>query len=189
MLKRVGVIALASGMLLAAGCGPKAPTPTVNESMTHVMSPQAQTIWDITSHAFNERGDGLVASKISPDQWTQLGNAGRQMRDRALVLAKARRITVAAPEETIMGQDASHPGVKHTWDAASPKQVQALIDANPALFAQRARILAEAGDTVLKASRTKDVRPLYKVSSGLDDVCDGCHQKFWGTDEPPPFPQ
>jgi hypothetical protein len=21
----------------------------------------------------------------------------------------------------------------------------------------------------------------------MDAVCDGCHEKFWGTDEPPPF--
>jgi len=89
--------------------------------------------------------------------------------------------------EEIMGEDAAPPGAtKKTWDAASPKQIQALIDANPALFAQKARVLEQAGDSMVKAADTKDVQTLYAVSSDLDEVCDGCHKPFWGTDEPPP---
>ncbi len=189
MLNKVAVTLLASGLLLAAGCSQK-PTPTVNASMTQVMSPQAQTIWDITSRAFNAKGDGLDGSKLSDDDWKKLGKAGALMRDRARLLAKAKHVTAAGPHETILGAFASRPGFrKGTWDAASPKQVQALIDANPAHFAERARNLATVGDTLEKAARRKDVRILYQVSSGLDEDCDSCHQPFWGTDEPPPFPR
>ena len=189
MLKRVGVIVLAMGVLSLAGCGPK--TPTVNESMTKVMAPSAQTIWDITSKAFNAKGDGLDASKISAAEWAQLESAGRQLHDRALVLATAKHVKATAKGETIMGGEASGAPSKigHDWDAASAQGVQAMIDADPALFAKRARILAEAGDTVVKAAPARDVHALYSVSSNLDEVCDGCHQKFWGTDEPPPFPK
>jgi len=186
MLKRVAFTVLASGVVLAAGCSQK-PTPTINASMTHVMEPQAQTVWDVTSRAYNDKGDGLEPSKISAADWTQLEDAGRRLRDRARVLAKARKIVVAAPGETLLGQSAAPPGAtKQTWDAASPTQIQALIDANPALFAQRAHVLEEAGDTIVKAARAKDARTLYEVSSNLDEVCDGCHKPFWGTDEPPP---
>ena len=188
LLKRVAAAWLASLGLLAAGCSREAPTPTINESMTQVMQPQAQTIWDITSHAFNDKGDGLDASKLTAGDWAQLEKAGQAIRDRALVLANAKHVTVAKSDEAIMGQDASHGGVKKTWDAASVSQVQGLIDANPSGFAQHAQVLAQAGDTVVKASQTKDAAMLYGVSSNLDEVCDGCHQPFWGTDEPPPFP-
>jgi hypothetical protein len=191
MFREISVVAAALGLLLAAGCNQKPPTPTVNASMTQVMAPQTQTIWDITTLAFNDKGDGLDAAKISPADWAKLEEAGRQLRDRALLLANAPHVTAAAPGETIMGADAAGAPSKigHAWDAASAKQVQALIDANPALFAQRARALADAGDTVFKAAKARDVGPLYKVSSGMDEVCDGCHQKFWGTDEPPPYPK
>jgi hypothetical protein len=187
MLKRVAVILLAPGVLLAAGCGPKAPSPSIHESMTQGIEPHAQTVWDISSRAYNDKGDGLDPSKISAADWAQLEDAGRQLRDRARVIAKDRNIVVAAPGETLMGQSAAPQGIsKQTWDAANPTQIQALIDANPALFAQSARVLEEAGDTIVKAAQTKDVRSFYAVSSNLDEVCDGCHKPFWGTDEPPP---
>ncbi|MEI9890721.1 MAG: hypothetical protein WDN45_09140 [Caulobacteraceae bacterium] len=155
--------------------------------MTKVMSVHAQTIWDISSHAFNARGDGLLASKVSAKDWSQLADAGRQMRARALLLAQdPKSLIVTGPEEHVLGEDAAHAGKKGTWDAASPRQIKALIEANPALFKKRAMILATAAGDLEKASRARDVRVLYRVSSNLDEYCDGCHQPFWGTDEPPP---
>jgi hypothetical protein len=186
MFKRAGVIVLASGVLLAAGCSPR--TPTVNESMTTVMQPNAQIIWDTTSHAFNEKGDGLDASKLSPADWIRLAQASRRMRDRARLLAEAPHVTAATPGEAIMGGAASHVGVKQTWDAASAAQVQGLIDADRAGFAKHASALAGAMDALLKAAHARDAATVYAVSSDLDEKCDGCHKPFWGTDEPPPFP-
>ena len=190
MFKRVGAILLASGVLLLAfGCSPKPATPTINTSMTKVMQPDAQAIWDIASAAFNPKGDGLDGSKISDADWDKVAKAAQQLEDRALVLAKAPHVTVAGPGETILGEEASgETNVKATWKAASAKEVQAAIDADMPLFDQRARILADAGAAALAASKTHDAAALYKMSAGLDEVCDGCHEKFWGTDDPPPFP-
>jgi hypothetical protein len=188
MVKRAGVVLFAAGVVGLAGCGKApAPAPTVNEAMTHVMSPQAQTVWDITSRAFNANGDALVPSLITSADWAALKQSGQQIKDTALLLANASHVVAAAPGAAVMGAFAAPRGpVKKTWDAASVQQIQAMIDANPALFAQRAKILADAGDTVVRASNAKDAATLYQVSAGLDEVCDGCHQKFWGTDDPPP---
>ena len=189
MFKRVGVTVLASCVLLA-GCA-KEKTPTINNSMTHVMQPEAQTIWDITSRAFNAKGDGLDPTLIKPTDWIKLAKAGRKMRDRAHLLAVADHNTVTTFGETIMGEQGSgmvsvRPEVSHT--AASVKQIQTWIDANPTLFAKRAKILEDSGTKLLNAAHTYDVKAVYEVSAGLDEVCDGCHEKFWGTDEPPKFP-
>ena len=96
MLKRAAFALIASGALLAA-CGPKAPQPTVHASMTEVIAPQAQTIWDITNRAYNDTGDGLDPAKISASDWTQLQQAGRQIRERALLMAKEKKLVAAAP--------------------------------------------------------------------------------------------
>ena len=189
MLKKVAAALLALSLLSA--CGRQKPPPTVNASMTQIVAPQAQTIWDITNAALNEKGDGLDPAKISASDWAKLEAAGQSLQERALALSKAKRVTAAGPGESIMGEDASgapsHQG--HAWDAASAEKVQAFIDANPALFARRAQILADNAGIVVRAAKVKDVGPLYQVSSGLDEVCDGCHKTFWGTDEPPPFPK
>ena len=74
MLKSPIAVVLTLGVLLASGCSK--PAPTINASMTQVMQPQAQTIWDITSKAFNDKGDGLEASKITDADWAQLAKAG-----------------------------------------------------------------------------------------------------------------
>lgn len=191
MLKTAGAIALAGGLALLAGCGPRTPPPTINASMTQVMAPNAQTVWDTTSRAFNARGDGLDSAKLTAADWAQLEKAGQAMQARALVMAMPGHVTVAGPRETIMGAEAAQGPSKvgTAWDAASAKEIQARIDADPALFSERAKILAQAGEAILTASRTRDAKKLYDVSSNLDEVCDGCHAKFWGTDEPPPFPK
>jgi hypothetical protein len=200
MLKDNAPILLIAGLLLLSGCDRNAgaaeaaaipPTPTINDSMTKIMSVHGQTIWDISSNAFNARGDGLMSSKVSAKDWTRISEAGRQLGERASMLAQARHITVSAPDETIMGADAASQkgAIGHAWDAASAEQIQGRIDANRALFTRRAQVLAQAGNDLVKASRTKDIKTLYRVSSGMDDVCDGCHKPFWGTDDPPPFPK
>ena len=200
MLKDNAPTLLIAGLLLLGGCDRNAgaaqaadipPTPTINASMTQVISVHGQTIWDISSNAFNARGDGLVESKVSAKDWARIAEAGRQLQGRASLLAQARRITVSGPDETILGADAAlqKGAIGHAWDAASAQQIQARIDANRTLFNRRAQVLAQAGNDLVKASRTRDIKTLYRVSSGMDDVCDGCHKPFWGTDDPPPFPK
>ncbi|MGZ3273425.1 MAG: hypothetical protein ACXU82_20260 [Caulobacteraceae bacterium] len=200
MLKTMGAVLLAAGVLTAAGSGagiaktaPKpakaAAVPTVNNSMTQVMAVQAQTIWDISSKAFNNRGDGLDPRKLDANDWKKLGEAGRLMKERATLLATARHVVAAGPDEHILGEEAAHGGVKKTWDAASAKQIQALIDAQPKKFSEHAWTLARAAESLEKAARTRDVKTVYKVSANLDEDCDGCHKPFWGTDEPPAPPK
>jgi hypothetical protein len=185
---RVGLALLASGVLLA-GCAKQA-TPTINASMTQIMEPNAQTIWDIASKAFNEKGDGLEASKISDVDWIKVAKSSRYMRDRARILAKTpTELVIAGHDETILGQNASHAGAKGTYDAASVAQIKGLIEGDPKLFAKKATELADAMDALLNAAHRKDAATYYRVSANLDENCDGCHQPFWGTDETPPPPK
>ena len=188
MRNRVGALAVVTAMTASwAFASQSASPPTINDSMTKVMSTNAQTIWDISSKAFNARGDGLVAAKVTAKDLSQLGDAARAMNVRALFLAKdPRGLVVAKPDEMVMGEEASRGGVKKTYDAANRQQIKALINANPALFTKRANILAKAMADLAAASKTKNIKVFYRVSSNLDEYCDGCHQPFWGTDDNPP---
>lgn len=182
---------LAAAVGLLAGCGARPTAPTINESMTQIMEPKAEIAWGIASKAYNAVGDGLDPAKLSGADWAAVGRAGQLIQDRALILADADPVVVAGPNEPIMGSQAS--GVKGNigpqWEAADAGTIQARIDANPELFRRHARELAKAGGEFVRAAAGKDVALLYTVSSRLDEVCDGCHEPFWGTDEPPPFPR
>ena len=194
MLNKKSAVMCAAGVLTMVGLGSgiawsAAQTPTINDSMTKVMSVEAQTIWDISSKAFNKRGDGLDARKISAADWKFLGESARKIKERATLLATAKTLVVAAPNEQVLGEDASKGGVKKTWDAANRKQIKALIDARPKLFSEHAWTLARSMEALEKASKTKDIKTVYRVSANLDEDCDGCHKPFWGTDDPPPPPK
>jgi hypothetical protein len=192
---KASIGALIAVTLMLGGCGEqkssKEATPTINSSMTGVMEPTAQTIWDIVSSAYNAKGDALDATKLSDGQWKQLSDASHRLHERAQMLAMAEHILVAADNEPILGSQAAgvKGGIGPAWDAASAKVVQARIDAKPELFAQKARDLANAAEAINRAANSKDIALLYKISSNLDEVCDACHEPFWGTDEPPPFPK
>ena len=59
----------------------------------------------------------------------------------------------------------------------------------PRPFEQHAQTLANSMAALEKASRTHDIKTVYRVSANLDEDCDGCHKPFWGTDDPPPPPK
>jgi cytochrome c556 len=188
MLKASTAIMIAATALTLYGCTHKDETPTINATMKGVMEPDAEKIWDIASNAYNDVGDGLVASKISDQDWKTIADSSRRMKENAEILATAQHIVVANANEPILGSQAvgtkSNDGA--AWDAVGAATVQKRVDARPDLFKQKARKLFEDADAMYRASQTKDAALLYRISSGLDETCDSCHEPFWGTDEPPP---
>lgn len=184
----------ATGLMLAAmavglfGCTHEAEVPTINASMRGVMEPEAEKIWAVTSKAYNDVGDGLVPDKISAADWAAIAESSRKMKAQAEMIATAQHVVVANANEPILGSQAV--GTKSNngpaWDAVGADTVQRRIDARPDLFKQKARDLVDAADAIQRAAQTKDAALLYRISSGLDETCDSCHEPFWGTDEPPP---
>lgn len=158
-------------LLLAAGCAPKAPAPTVQDSMANVVAPQAQAIWDISNRAMNDQGTP-DASKITEADWAKIAAAGQQITDRSKSLAEAKKVVVAAEGVKLQDEGGSGSG-------SNAKQVQGFIDANPAAFADHAKKLMATGETLIAASKAKDVAKLSQVSDSLDGVCEACHMQFW----------
>jgi len=189
---RVTGVVLAAVLLALCGCQKKEAAHTINDSMTKIMEPNAETIWDTMSKAYNDKGDALDAAKLSDADWQKMADASAKLRDRAQeMIDNAKDTTVAAANEPILGSQAVGkvgPAGKD-WDAVSADTIKKRIDAKPDLFAEKAKVLLDAANGMNRASTSKDAVLLHKVASGLDEVCDGCHEPFWGTDEPPPFPK
>jgi hypothetical protein len=61
----------------------------------------------------------------------------------------------------------------------SAEQSQNLIDANRNSFASFASGLRVVGEQMLKAIDAKNPEDLMEAGAALDEVCEGCHLKFW----------
>lgn len=188
-MSKAGTCVLIGAASLALYACAKKEAPTINASMTGIMEPKAEKVWEIVSGAYNDVGDGLVASKISDHQWKEVADATAAMKERAQYLATAPHVVVAKANEPILGSQAvgQKGDIGKDWEAVGAATIQARIDANPDGFRKKAQALVDAADAMNRAAQTRDAALLYKVSSELDEVCDSCHEPFWGTDEPPPF--
>ncbi|MBO9671544.1 MAG: hypothetical protein J7485_13615 [Sphingobium sp.] len=189
----------ASGIVLTAllvltGCqqAQKKAAHTINETMALVMEPNAEAIWGMMSKAYNDKGDALDPAKLSDDDWKKIADSSALMNERAQELIDhAKDVEVTANGVPIMGEQAVGqvgPAGKD-WDAVNAKTIEGRIRANPDQFITKARVLLDATAKLKQAAASKNIAVLYAVGSEMDEVCDGCHEPFWGTDEPPPFPK
>jgi len=190
-MRATGAVMTAAMLLLVGGCQKKEAAHTINDTMAQVMEPSAELIWDLMSKAYNDKGDALDAAKLTEADWAKIAEASAKMQARAQELFDAEHHVVTAEGVPILGSQAvgqpSPPGAD--WAAVSAKTVQERIDAKPALFKEKAKVLLDAANDLNRAARGKDIVLLYRTGSELDEVCDGCHEPFWGTDVPPPFPK
>jgi hypothetical protein len=188
-MRATGVV-LATLLLTLGGCqkAEEKAAHTINDSMTKVMEPSAEAIWDTMSKAYNDKGDALDPSKLTEADWKTIADASAKMKARAEEIANAKSHVVAGENEPILGSQAvgtpSPPGPE--WQAVDAAHVQKLVDAKPDLFKQKALALVDSMAKINRAAGSKDVAVLYSVGSELDEVCDSCHEPFWGTDVPPP---
>jgi cytochrome c556 len=143
--------------------------------MKDTVAPQAQILWDIGNNALDDVGNASAA-KMTASDWTKLGAAAQKMKNAAVAMAETPRIPIAPPGAKL--QDEGAPG------QATPKQIQAFIDANPTDFAAHARELTNVSDSFIKAAAAKDAKTLGEASARLDEVCEACHVKYWYPEQP-----
>jgi len=138
--------------------------------MKDVVAAQAQVLWDIGNRAMDDDGNPS-AKNLMPADWPRLAAAAQAMKDASNKLATASRIVVASPGEKIQDEGTS--------GSATAAQIQQFIDGDKVGFAQHARALAGVADEFGRAAKAKDVKTLFNASGRLDEICEGCHLKFW----------
>lgn len=138
----------------------------VHQLMKAGIAPQTQVVWDVSNKTLEDEG-----AKLQPAEWDKIVKAASAVKSASTKLVTAPRLLAAAPNEKI--QDEGAPG------AFGAKEVQAVIDANPAVFHAFAQQLAAVMDEVTASAKTKDVAKLNDAAGRLDQVCEACHQQFW----------
>jgi hypothetical protein len=145
-------------------------------SMNEVVTAETQNILNVLIEALNEQAE-VDPAKLTDDDWTAMETAAVRLRDEALAMRDRDIQVVAAPGETIDGED--NPG------ALSAADVQARIDANPDGFKTHAEVLLAEAERLVTASQERDGATLWDVSLNMDPVCTDCHQQYWYPDPAP----
>jgi cytochrome c556 len=160
-----------SVMLVAAHEVHSAAAPAdLHDLMKNVVAVQTQVVWDIGNQAQDDQGNP-DASKLAAADWTRIIDAATKVRQASQTLARADHVQTAAPGMKIEGEGNS--------GALGAKQVQALIDKDPAGFRALSQALTGSMEQIGAAAKAKDAAKLFEASGALDQVCESCHMKFW----------
>jgi cytochrome c556 len=180
MILRKRMIGLAAFALLAA-CKPVTNAPpyaaqiTLQDTMNHLIDPEADVIWHATGSISTKQGTVEHSPKTDED-WEAQRRAALRLLEASNVLLIPNRIVTHTPFAS------AGPGVY------SSEEVQRQIDANRAVFNALALNLRGASQQLLKASDKRDVASLLELGDALDQACEACHKTFWYPAEKVPHP-
>jgi hypothetical protein len=151
----------------------------ITDIMKYQIDPSADALWDAVGTYVDQRGT-VVRQPKSEQEWSAARGHAITIAEAAnLLVMDGRRVSVAGHEV----EDAGTPG---NLNAA---QAQEVIDGNRAAFVGFAKALHAVADDMLKAIDQKDAPALMNAGAALDEVCEGCHLKFWYPGQKiPPLP-
>jgi hypothetical protein len=146
------------------------PIAGVQDIMALMIDPAGDALWESVSTTTTK--DGSHEHKPLTDKdWAAV-------RGHALTLIEASNLLV------VDGRRVAREGVQQLEDHGTPgnlsaEESQKVIDANRETFVSFAHALRDVGEEMLKASEAKNADGLMEAGATMDQVCEGCHLKFW----------
>ena len=146
------------------------PVAGISDIMAIEVDPSADALWASVGTVVTK--SGTKNNRPTTDkQWDEL-------RGRAVILIEAANLLL------LDGRRVAREGVQKIEDQGTPgnlsaEQSQNLIDANRNSFASFASGLRVVGEQMLKAIDARNPEDLMEAGAALDEVCEGCHLKFW----------
>jgi hypothetical protein len=146
------------------------PVAGISDIMAIEVDPSADALWGAVGTVVTRSGT-KNNHPTTDKQWDAL-------KDRAVVLIEAANLLLED------GRRVARDGVQKIEDQGTPgnlsaEQSQSLIDANRKTFDSFAIGLRAVGEQMLKAIDARNPQDLMEAGAALDEVCEGCHLKFW----------
>ena len=185
-LKAVGLIGVAAGLVVGlaacekhadapvAAAAPKAesplqPTAGIKDIMAFQVDPAADALWESVSTLETATGIEEKFPKTDEEWWVARGHAIRLMEGGNLLLMEGRRVAMEGSNL----EDHGTPG------NLTAEESEKAIANDRATYVGFARALHDVGYQMLKAIESKNPSALMDAGAALDEVCEGCHLKFW----------
>jgi hypothetical protein len=145
------------------------PTAGIKDIMAFQVDPAADALWESVSTLETATGIEEKFPKTDEEWWVARGHAIRLMEGGNLLLMEGRRVAM----------EGSHLEDHGTPGNLTAEESEKAIANDRATFVGFARALHDVGYRMLKAIDDKDPPALMDAGAALDEVCEGCHLKFW----------
>jgi len=143
------------------------PTASIQDIMLSVVDPAADTLWEsvatiVTFGNIEERRPS------TDEEWEAL-------RHQAVRLVEATNLLLMPGREVARpGFQSENPGIE-----LEPEEVQALIDADLAMWYRLLGDYYQVASAMLSAVEDRDADRLFDEGGPLDVTCERCHQRYW----------
>ena len=144
-------------------------TAGIKDIMAFLVDPAADALWESVSIEQTPQGE-VDHQPHTNQEWRMVrGHAVRLMESANLLVMDGRKVAMA-------GHELEDQGTPGNLTAA---ESQAAIDDDHATFVSFAQALHDVGEQMLSATESQDPQRLMELGDSLDQVCEGCHLRFW----------
>lgn len=180
---KVLVAMVLAGVLAACGQAEPpavAPTPSatanpieltagIQDIMLDMIDPSADFLWGSVS--VTETAEGVEEKQPrSDEEWAEV-------RKHAIILAESANLILMEGRHVVReGKVLADHGTPGNLTA---EQAEEAIAADRAVFEGFGQALREVGVTFLQAAEERDAKKIMDAGEAMDQVCEGCHLKFW----------
>lgn len=173
MIINIRLLSLAVAVLVLEACEPQVPqrpslqpSASLQELMQNIVDPSADGVWNSVETVVTQSGES-THQPHTPEEWSEVRRAAITLSESAnLLLIQHRRVGVK-------------PFLAEASGALDSGQIQTLIDTQRAAFDGFAVALREAAFTSVSAIDARDPVSLVGAGGAIDEICEGCHLKFW----------
>jgi hypothetical protein len=137
--------------------------------MAFEIDPAADALWEAVSVDQTKKGIEHKQPKTD-EEW-------REAKRNAIVMMEAANLLIMDGRR--VAAEGTHLEDVGTAGNLTAEESQKTIDANRDTFVSFAHALHDVGEQMLKAVDAKDPKGIMDAGATLDNVCEGCHLKFW----------
>ncbi len=147
--------------VICAGRGPA----TIKDVMHSMIDPNGDFVFESVTESADEHGAHENAPKTDAE-WNDL-------REHLAVLAEAPKLLDGRKAARMRDRS------RNPQSESEPEQIQAVLGADPASLARRARKLQDAATVAMQAVDARNTAALLKSIDGIDKACESCHLHYW----------
>ena len=145
------------------------PTAGIQDIMAFMIDPAADFLWESVSTSVTSAGVDEKQPRTDAE-WNEV-------RKHAIILTEASNlIRMNGRHVAREGRQLEDHGTEGNLTAAESEQA---IAADRATFESFAQALHDVGKSMLKAADDKNPQGILDAGDTMDQVCEGCHLKFW----------